>query len=297
MFEKILLPLDGSELAETSIPYVRNLLGQIGAEVYLLHVCPSEHQYYSHMHQIYLNSVSQGLKKGIKDTFPAVQDPQVFSDVIPGDPIKVIFDYVKQKNIDLVVATTLGTSGLHKLTMGNVADKILRGLGIPTLLIRVSETKIPVDQGLIRKILLPLDMSEASKIAVPVAVELAKKLNASITLFSMAQTVYSQNLEGVGPGIGANWDAIDKATEQYLEEHLKSTEAEIQAAGVRVNHTRYIGIDAGYEILEMEKRIQADLIVMATRGRSPISRWAFGSVAEKVLREGGQPLLLVKKKA
>ena len=44
MFERILLPLDGSKLAETAIPYVWDLAGQIGAEVYLLHACPPEHK-------------------------------------------------------------------------------------------------------------------------------------------------------------------------------------------------------------------------------------------------------------
>jgi nucleotide-binding universal stress UspA family protein len=297
MFEKILVPLDGSELAETAIPYARDLSGQIGAEIYLLHVCPSEHQYYSHMHQIYLNSVAEGLRNTIKNSFPALQEPRISFEVISGEPVKIISDYVKQKDISLIVATMCGASGFRLLTVGNVADKILRSVGIPTLLIRVSETKVPMDQGLIRKILLTVDISEASKIAVPYAIQLAKKLDASITLFSMAQTIYSQNLDGVGPGVGANWDAIDKATEQYLEQHLKSIEDEIRAAGVQVTHMSYLGIDAGYEILEMEKRVRADLIVMATRGRSPISRWVFGSVAEKVLREGNRPLLLVKEKA
>ncbi len=296
MFEKMLLPLDGSELAETALPYVRDLSNQMGAEVYLLHVCPSEHQYYAHMHQIYLNSMAQDLRNSIKEMYPDIQEPKVSYEVVSGDPVKVIFDYVKRKKIDLVVATTLGSSGLRKLAMGNVADKLLRGLGIPTLLVRVQETKNAFNKGFIRKILLPVDMSEASKTAVPYAVELAKKLDANITLFSMAQTVYSQNLDAVGPGVGANWDAIDKATEKYIDDNLKTIENEISSANVQVNRTSYLGIDAGYEILEMEKRIQPDLVVMATRGRSPVTRWAFGSVAEKVLREGSKPLLLIKKK-
>jgi nucleotide-binding universal stress UspA family protein len=295
MFEKMLLPLDGSELAETALPYIRDLSGQIGSEAYLLHVCPADHQYYTHMHQIYLDTIAENLRNSVKATYPDIQKPKIFCAVLSGDPFKVISDYVKQKDISLVVATTFGTSGLRKLAMGNVADKILRGLGIPTLLVRVQETKTTVDKGIIHKILLPLDMSEASKTAVPFAVGLAQKLNASITLFSMAQTVYSQNLDAVGPGIGANWDAIDKATERYIGDNLISIEKEILAAGVEVNHTSYLGIDAGYEILEMEKRAQADLVVMATRGRSPVSRWVFGSVAEKVVREGSKPLLLIKK--
>jgi len=296
VFEKMLLPLDGSELAETALPYIRDLSNQIGSEIYLLHVCPTEHQYYTHMHQIYLNTIAGDLRNSIKESYPDIQEPKVFYEVISGDPVKVIFDYVKRKDISLVVATTFGTSGLGKLALGNVADKLLRGLGIPTLLVRIPETTDAVEKRIIRMILLPVDMSEASKTAVPYALELAKKLNASITLFSMAQTVYSQNLDAVGPGVGANWDEIDKATEKYIDENLKSIENEILAAGVQVTHTSYLGIDAGYEILEMEKRVQPDLVVMATRGRSPVTRWAFGSVAEKVLREGSKPLLLIKKK-
>ena len=53
-------------------------------------------------------------------------------------------------------------------------------------------------------------------------------------------------------------------------------------------------MDAAYEILEMEKKIQPDLVVMATRGRSNIARWVLGSVAEKILREGDRPILMVK---
>ncbi len=78
MFEKILLPLDGSKLAETAISYVRNLVGQMGAEVYLLHVCPAEHQAYTHMHQIYLSGIADSLRNGIKETFPIIQEPKVF---------------------------------------------------------------------------------------------------------------------------------------------------------------------------------------------------------------------------
>ena len=195
MFEKILLPLDGSELAETAIPYVRNLAGQLEAEVYLLHVCPPEHQSYLHMHQIYLNNIAENLRQRIKENSQPGREPKVQAEVILGDPIKVIFDYAQQKSISMVVLTSHGTSGFRAWAMGSVADKVVRGVGIPTLLIRIKERRnIPEKKGLIQKILLPLDTSDASKISVPYAVQLAKKLKASITLFSMVQTIYAQNM-------------------------------------------------------------------------------------------------------
>jgi len=296
MFDKILLPLDGSELAESSISYTRDLVSQLGAEVFLLHICPPEHQAYLHMHQIYLNTVLEGLQLSIKLVNPD-QTPKIQAEVVTGDPAKLIGDYVKLKDINLVVLTTCGASGFRQWAMGSVADKIVRTVGVPCLLIRARSEFVPEAKGMIRKILLTLDGSDASKIAVPYAVALAKKLKASITLFSMAQTVYSQHLDSVGSGIGVNWDSIDANTEKMTDRDLSQTEEEVRAAGVDVNRVSYLGIDAGFEVLEMEKRVQADLVVMATRGRSPIARWVFGSIAEKVLREGEKPILVIKEKA
>ena len=298
MFERILLPLDGSELAETAIPYVRDLAGQLEAEVYLLHACPPEHKEYLRMHQLYLNNIAENLRQTIKENWQPSEEPKIQVEVIPDDPVKVIFDYVKQKSISMVALTSHGTTGLRAWAMGSVADKVVRGVGVPTLLIRIKEGRIiPEKKGLIQKILLPLDTSDASSISVPYAVQLAKKLKASIALFSMVQTIYAQNMFGMGGGIAVNLDSIDVETKKYTEGYLQGIADEIQKAGVDVTQTSFVSMDAAYEILEMEKKIQPDLVVMATRGRSNIARWALGSVAEKVLREGDRPILMVKETA
>ncbi|MCR4393429.1 MAG: universal stress protein, partial [Dehalococcoidales bacterium] len=114
------------------------------------------------------------------------------------------------------------------------------------------------------------------------------------TLFSMAETIYARNLDGMNAGVGVNWDEIDAATLKYLEEYLQSIENEVKSQGVAVEHVTKLGIDAASEILELEKKIPIDLIIMATRGRSPVARWAFGSTAEKILREGQIPLMVIR---
>jgi nucleotide-binding universal stress UspA family protein len=298
MFEKILIPLDGSELAEAAIPYATNMAEQLEAEICLLHVCPPEHQSYVHMHQIYMNSILTGMRLKMKETWLSSKELKIQAEVIVGDPIKVIFDYVKLKGIDLISLTTHGNSGFKPWSMGNVADKIVRGSGIPTLLIRVKEKKdLELRKAIVQKILVPLDNSDASKACLPYAVELAKKLKAGLTIFSMAQTAYAQNLNSAGSGIGINWDAVDKASEQAADEYLVTIEEDLKTSGVQIDHRSILGIDAAYEILEMEKKGMFDMVIMSTRGRSSIARWAFGSVAEKVLREGNLPILLIKEKA
>ena len=196
-------------MAETAIPYVGDLAGQLEAEVYLLHACPPEHKAYHRMHQIYLNNIAENLRQQIKENWQPSGEPKVQAEVIVDDPIKAIFEYVKQKSINMVALTSHGTSGLRAWAMGSVADKVVRGVGVPTLLIRIKEGRnIPEKKGLIQKILLPLDTSDASGISIPYAVQLAKKLKASIALFSMAQTVYTPNfisMEVWAPITSAIW--------------------------------------------------------------------------------------------
>jgi nucleotide-binding universal stress UspA family protein len=296
MFEKILLPLDGSELAESALPYVRDLVGKLNAEAYLVHFCPPGHQTLNHMHRIYLEATTKNLREEIKKTWD-LSEPKLYSEVVADEPVKGILDYIQKKSMNLVALTTYGASGIRIWALGSVADKVVREAGIPTLLVRVKEKQsISTEKRLIEKILVPLDSSEASRITVPYAVDLAKKLGASITLFSMAETVYVQNLDVTGSGLGINWDQVDAATMKYIEEYLSKIEGDIREAGVNVNHINILGIDAASEILELEKKLPADLVIMATRGRSPIVRWAFGSTAEKVLREGGLPLLLIRER-
>ena len=296
MFERILLPMDGSELAEQAVPYVRDLASQLNAEVHMVHVCPIVHQNLTHMHKIYLDQVEANLRKDMKAVWGLKTEPSIKSQILTGEPAPAILDYIKQNSINLVAVTTCGASGLRVWAMGSVADKVVRGAGIPTLLIRV-KTSPPEGKGFIRRILLPVDSSDASKIAVPYGTELANKLGASLTLFSMAQTVYAQNLDGMGVGVGVNWDAVDAATKKYVDDSLQEVENDLKTKGVNVTHITVLGIDAATEILELEKKIPADIVVMATRGRSGISRWAFGSTAERVLRDGELPLLLIREPA
>ena len=298
MFERILLPLDGSKLAETAIPYVWDLAGQLKAEVYLLHVCPPEDKTDLSAHQLYLNNIAENLRQRIKENWQPSWDPKIQVEVIPDDPIKAIFEYVKQKAINIVALTSHGSTGLRSWAMGSVADNVVRGAGIPVLLIRIKEgLVIPDRKGLIQKILLPLDTSDASGISIPYAIQLATKLKASIALFSMAQTVYAHTTVGMEGGFGGNFDSIDAATKKYTDEYLQGIAEKIRKEGVETTQTSILSMDAAYEILELEKKIQPDLVVMATRGRSNVARWVLGSVAEKVLREGDRPILMIKEDA
>ncbi len=296
MYKKILVPLDGSEMAETAIPYAEAWAGTLDSELVLLHVCQPEHEPYRHMHRIYLDHIANTIKSKIKSEWN--KEPKIQTEALMGKPADIIFDYVQKNDVKMLVMTSCGASGVKTL-IGSVVDHVIRAVSVPTLLVRVKEERPPESKpAMVNQIILPLDGSEASEVSISYALELARKLKASVTLFQMAETVYAHGMDGMSAGVGVNWDAIDAATEKYVHAYLEKIEKKFKQVGVSVSHMVKIGMDPANEILELEKQLKmktdVGLVVMATRGRSPVARWAFGSVAEKVLREGGLPLLVVR---
>ncbi len=294
MFERILLPLDGSRLAEAAIPYGAELAARLGSELILFHVCAREHQPFQSMHQLYLTEAVKGLERYMEKRFPRCEDWAVRSETVVGEAADAICEYAEKNNIRLIVMAAHGGSGLKYWAVGSVADKVVRAIDIPMLLIRVKEGRtIEGKKRLINRVLLPLDGSDTSEIAVPYAGELAERLKASITLYQMAEErFFPSDFDGSAP-LATN--PVLAAEEKRVRAYLTGIERILRQKGIPVTHRVTQGVDAAAEILEQGEKTKADLVVMASRGRSKIVRWVFGSVAHKILFEGDSPLLLVRK--
>ena len=136
-----------------------------------------------------------------------------------------------------------------------------------------------------KKILLPLDGSEASERALPEAKELVRLTGAELALIRVARA------RGVVPGTDPTdkqVEAVEAAT-KYLEVIKADLEKEGLTASVHVHYGHPVE-----EILNHADNREIDLIVMSTHGRTGLDRWALGSVAEKVIRHAKQPIHLVR---
>jgi len=294
VFGRILMPLDGSRLAEAAIAYGAELTARLGSELILLHVYPSEQQSFIPMHQLYLREVSKGVQSYIEKRFPRCEDWTLRTEILRGEPADTIREYIEKNDIKLTIVTSHGSSGFKFWWMGSVADKVVRAVNTPVLLIRVKEPR-PVEgkKNLINRILVSLDGSKTSEMAVPYAVELAKSLRASITLYRMVEgKALTSDTDAYAPMVMVPGTAKE---EKRVRSYLNEVESGIRAKGIPVTHKVTLGADAAAEILEQEKTAKVDLVIMAGRGGSTITRWAFGSVAQKILFEGELPLLLVRK--
>jgi nucleotide-binding universal stress UspA family protein len=297
MFEKILIPLDGGELAEGALPYAEELAAKLGSGLELLHVRRPERQNQERMHQVYLDKVAESVRININKLQSGSQ-VKVTTRVEAGEPPENICELVAREKVDMIVMTAVGASGLRVgKTLGSVSDHVCRTVPIPVMLIRpVKNTPLKMNSHLFSHILIPQDGSELSKLALPVGEELASKLKSSILLFQMARLI---RLYGDIPTFSTyttayvDYSKINEIEKQRVVEEMLDLENELKQKGLDVTSQVLSGFDAAYEINEMCNKNGIDLVVMSTHGRTGLGHWVFGNVAEKLVRQGTTPLLLV----
>jgi len=291
MYEKILVPLDGSELAEVALPYAEELAGRLGSEVNLLAVSESAETESYHEHLMYIQRMVEPTKRGIEMYLekPHGRAIKVDSGILVGHPAEEIVDYADKADIDLIVMATHGRSGVRRWVLGGVADKVVRATKRPVALIRAKDTRPEIrEKGILNKVLVPLDGSKESEAVIPYIEELASKLEAEVVLLRILEVNYeifqASQLEQLESARVAAKDYIEKTAAQLKQ---RGVAASTEFREVVVNAT-------AEEIIKLADEIRVDLVAMSTHGRSGVSRWTFGSVADRVLHEGNTPLLLVR---
>jgi nucleotide-binding universal stress UspA family protein len=308
MFKRMVVPLDGSKLAETALPYAEELARHLGSEIMLVNVRtpvenidkPGEREYLSRM----AGTTEQNIKKSADK--PAGEKVKVASAVIgtPGllkHPAEDIVEYTEKEKAGLIVLATHGRTGFKRFALGNTADKVARLSKTPVLLVRANTTtgkKVHLDN-----ILAPLDGSVPGEASLPYIETLAAALKTNVKLLHIVEMPYHIVISPAPMGY-YNEAAMIKVpyTEEELkpfketaQKYIKGISEKLAAKGVKNTWEVRVG-SAGQEIIEAEEATHPDLVVMSTHGHSGFGRFDFGSVADKVLHGGITPLLLVRPK-
>ncbi len=274
MIERILLPLDGSDAAEAVFTYGELLAERFGSDITIFHACIPEYRLARKMHQLYTEKTAELMQKRIKDSCAEGKSPRVHAEYMTGEFATSIRQFVKTHDINLVIMADHGFTSCRIKQIGSVADKIFRLLDCPTLLVRTcGPYQISDKERVIGRILLPLDGSKNSEKAIPIVQDLAQKLKSEVILFMMFHK--------------------DSVQEKEATKYLKGIGSTLQRLGINVRWRVVVGEDKAKEINEAAKEVLADLIVMATLGRSLVDTWGPKSVARKLLNTGDRPLLIV----
>lgn len=199
-------------------------------------------------------------------------------------PAEAITDYAEHKEIDLVVMGTHGRRGVDRVRFGSVTEEVVRTAPAPVLTVRADA---PSTVGTVRRVLTPVDFSEASTTALRHAKELALTYGAEIDLLHVVdEPAYPSVYELTSADLAG--PEIIKNAEQGLADLAETIIGHEHAVAQVVSGHPVEGI------LNYVEENEVDLLVIATHGRTGLNRLLLGSVAERVLRQSPVPVFLVK---
>jgi nucleotide-binding universal stress UspA family protein len=284
LFKKILCPLDFSEASHEAFSYAKAFANTFGSELVLLYVTP-------HISEAYTALMPDFPDYGLQKEEDIIHNFNEFTGdwegnykkvIRAGSPYLEILSYAKEENFDLIILGAKGLAKFERLFLGSTGEKVARKSDCPVLTVH------PKPRGQqIKKILLPIDFSPLSYTVLPIVAAIAEKFNAEIDLLHVVE-------------IGHQFDQKEEAKEYQYFDKVKERLAQqwqLPDAFNKIETHKFVRHhvgSAGYGIREFAQDWDIDLIIMATHGRSGLSKVFMGSVTEKVIKIAPCPVLSIR---
>lgn len=293
MYQRILIPLDGSPFAEQAVPLAKMLAVRFQSTLVLFQVIQPITRGQVQRAVVHADDQAEPLQSQAREHLEAIalgfpDGIAVRCEVRVGLPARAILEFAESDPVDLIVMAAQDHAAPQRWVNGGVAEEVLHGARLPVLLVKASQPAHMTPS--IKRILVPLDGSALAEQALIPAQHLAHVFDADLLLLRV------QEPAAYGPGEPAAeilTAAFDDAVHGVVEEYLTEKTREMRSCGVRVGWATLFGTPAE-GILDAAHDRTANLIVMSTHGRSGVGRWVMGSVADCVLRAARVPVLLIR---
>ncbi len=299
MYRTILVPLDGSALAEHALPLALSIARRAGAALHLarVHVPAATLYRYSEL------AGSLDLDELVRKEERAYLD-QVSGRVVQASGLRpcttlldgriadVLYEQGVSAGVDLVVMATHGRGPLSRLWLGSVADELVRRLPTPLLLVRPEETAPDLAHPpAVRHVLIPLDGSALAEDILEPAMELGRLMQADYTLLRVIEPAIVPDARLGGNAVSGLDPALLEAIQAEARAYLERLAERLRSSSVQVQ-TRLVTNQWAAGAILAEAGAHVHLVAMATHGRRGLARLLLGSVADKVLRGASVPVLL-----
>ena len=298
MYTSILVPLDGSAFGEAALAAATAIARRSGARLHLAHVRGTA----TPMSGLpglaagwgpEAENAARAYLDGVADRTSDDLGESISFALLDGPVPEGLRDYARKQAISLIVMSTHGRRGISRAWLGSVAAGVIRESPAPVLLVRPRKGGARPGPTLrIRRVLIPLDGSQLAEAIVAPAADLCKLANAAVTLVHVVEPAFR-----VGEAIlvpAAQQEAnVYRERESEASAYLARVATPLRDAGLQVE-TRVLGGEAVQSVLDLAKEQSADLFAIATHGRTGWQRLAFGSVADKIVRTSGLPVLVLR---
>lgn len=299
MFEQVLVPLDGSTLAEHVLPHVIALAKCFGSHVTLLRVLERESIAEG---RLSVDAVDWSLRKAEGEAYldrlatrMRASKLEVSHRLLEGRAAEQILAFAQQQRTDLIVLSSHGRSGLSGWNVSSVVQKVIFRAAVSIMIVRAYEP-VPAEWDELEydSILVPLDLSQRAEYALPAALRLSRCYGGQLIL---THVLRQPEMLRRRPLTAEERDLIDQITEmnrlevaRYLDDlrsSMSSQQANVETRLLQSNHT-------AEALHDLADSAQVDLILLTAHGHTGCPRWPYGSLSTNLIAYGTMPILIVQ---
>ncbi len=294
MFRHILVPLDGSQLAEEALSYAALLGRSYECRVTLLQVIEPVDTDLPPSAGAFLLQAADSARQAAQEYLQrqaealSITGAKVDTRVMLGPVAASINDFAIEEDVDLITMATHGRSGLGRWLVGSIADKVLHLAECPMLVIRPKALGQTGEVHL-NSILALLDGSPPAEEVLPYVTDIAQRLGVSVMLVQVVPTAAMLYL-------GTEYTAVpidvDSMLEQTATEYLRSVATRLEGDAVRCETVVLKG-DPASMISDYAKTAPNSLLALTAHGRSGLARTMLGSVTDRLIRDSGHPIFVL----
>jgi nucleotide-binding universal stress UspA family protein len=282
MFDHVLIPLDGSSLAEQVLPYGQQIADVCGARLEL--ICAIETEDLPEDAVAEVEQERCGYLQRLVASLPAAASPT--STCRRGRPAEVIVDHAGDHPGTLIAMASHGYSGMQRWLLGSVAHKVVQAASTPVLLLPIGATSPSGGPVEFERMIIPLDGSPLAEQVLDYAMKLCGCLDMELILVR----AYNPNF----PGSSVRMKEVSTIVHDAAENYLKEIAERLRSEGLNaVSYKVLRGIPAE-QITDFALETPNSLTAMCTHGRHGVGRWLLGSITDAVIHSAEEPVLVIR---
>ena len=296
MFEQIMVPLDGSSLAERTLPHTVALAQAFDAKVLLFRALERRRSATDtrsvdpvdwHMRKAEAKSYLDGAASRLRDA-----DIRVDTVIEEGPAAERIIQFAQEEDVDLIVISSHGRSGLSQWNVNSVVQKVILRAYMPVMIVR-AYLSVPEELGELQyhKLMVPLDGSQRAEHVLPLATSLSKFHDCPLLL---AHVVRRPEMPRRTPPSDEDVELVEKLTERNRERGAKYMEELTSRLSANVRTRLMVSDNVSEGLHELIGEEGIDLIILSAHGYTGGSRWPYGSVALNFIAYGDTPLIIMQ---
>jgi nucleotide-binding universal stress UspA family protein len=320
MFNRILVPLDGSLLAERAIPHAELFARIFGASIILLRVLeptsyhenpeavnPLSWQIRKAEADMYMQGIALRIRENLGEKSLRSEDEKksrVDYSIREGKTAENIVDFAHNENIDLLVISTHGSSGLSRWNISSVTQKVINLIYLPVLIVR-AYNRSNMDESInrYRRILLPIDGSRRAECSLSAGIELARgemsPVNTPDNVGDESKLVLAAVIrlpelpipEPFPVEISQLAEQLLQVSRQAVYEYLNEMKERLP---VECDTCVVESASVTSAIQELADQEDIDMVVLCAHGHSGQVTWPYGTVTRNYMEHGTKPVLVIQ---